>query len=320
MKLCFVIGTRPEIIKMYPLLNYCNKNNIEYDLIHSNQHYSINMDKIFFENFNINKPDYNLKINNESESTQIGDVILGCNKIFKKNKYDFVLVQGDTNTVLGASLAANKNTIKLCHIEAGLRSFDMNMPEEINRRIVDHISEFCFCPTENAVQNLINENINYSNIFNVGNTIVDSLLLSKKKYSKVVVNEKKYALVTLHRPSNVDNENNLKLIFEALDELQSNLNYKIIFPIHPRTKNNLKKYFINYSNINIINPLPYYDFLAYMKNANLIITDSGGIQEESCILNIPCVTIRENTERPETISVGSNILAGLDKNKIIKAC
>lgn len=320
MNLCFVIGTRPEIIKVYPLLYYCKKKNIKYDLIHSNQHYSKNMDKVFFEDLNIEMPNYNLKINNSSESFQISDVIMGCTKIFKKNSYDFVLVQGDTNTVLGASLAANKIGIKLCHIESGLRSYDMNMPEEINRRIVDHISDFCFCPTENSVQNLLKENIDNSHIYNVGNTIIDSLILSKNKYCNININEKKYALVTLHRPSNVDDKKSLISILKTLNKLYFELNLKIIFPIHPRTKNNIQKYNISASNINFINPLPYYKFLAYMKNADLIITDSGGIQEESCFLNIPCVTIRENTERPETISVGSNILSGLDQNKIIFSC
>tara|TARA_Y100000996_G_scaffold404278_1_gene378208 strand:+ start:1926 stop:2981 length:1056 start_codon:yes stop_codon:yes gene_type:complete len=320
MKLCFVIGTRPEIIKVYPLLYYCKKNNIDYDLVHSNQHYSTNMDKVFFDDLNINVPDYNLKINNSSESTQITDVIKGCNDIFNKKQYNYVIVQGDTNTVLGAALAANKNKIKLCHVEAGLRSYDKNMPEEINRRIVDHISDFCFCPTKNSVQNLLEENISNSIIFNVGNTIVDSLALSKNKYSKIKVNEDEYALVTLHRPSNVDNKKKLSLIFQSLNSLKEELNLKIILPVHPRTKKNLKKFNINFNNVSLIDPLPYYEFLAHIKNSHLVITDSGGIQEEACILNIPCVTIRENTERPETISVGSNILSGLNKSEIINSC
>ena len=324
MKIAIVVGTRPEIIKMSPIIKYCENNNIKHDIIHSQQHYSSNMDEIFFENLEIKYPKLFLGVKSKSPHDQISEIMKKCGDIFTKNIYDVVLVQGDTNTVLGAALAANKCGIKLGHVEAGLRSFDFNMPEEVNRILTDNISDYCFCPTSISASYLKNSGINKSKIFTVGNTIVDSILSNLDKFKNIDITNKlkiesRYALVTLHRPSNVDKDLNLSKIIETLKLISNKFKYQIVFPVHPRTKNNIIKLGLDTKDILLIDPLGYFDFLALIYNSSLILTDSGGIQEEACILKKPCITLRENTERPETVTVGSNILTGLDQDKIIDA-
>jgi len=324
MKIAIIVGTRPEIIKMSPIIKYCQSNNIKHDIIHSQQHYSNNMDEIFFENLEIKYPKLFLGVKSKSPHEQISEIMVKCGDIFIKNKYDFVLVQGDTNTVLGAALAANKCGVKIGHVEAGLRSFDLSMPEEVNRILTDNISDYCFCPTAISESYLKKSGINQSKLFVVGNTIVDSIHSNLNKFKNIdITNELKiksrYALVTLHRPSNVDNDLNLTKIIETLKLVSNKFKYQIVFPVHPRTKNNIIKADIDTNDILIIDPLGYFDFLALIYNSSLILTDSGGIQEEACILKKPCITLRENTERPETVTVGSNILTGLDQDKIIDA-
>ncbi|AEH06985.1 non-hydrolyzing UDP-N-acetylglucosamine 2-epimerase [Methanothermococcus okinawensis] len=344
MKIGVILGTRPEIIKLSSIIrelerlkNYKELNSIykdigsiNYFIIHTNQHYSENMDKIFFKELNLPIPNYNLNVGSGSHGKQTAKMLEGIEEVLIKEKPDVVIVQGDTNTVLAGALAASKLKIKVAHVEAGLRSFDKNMPEEINRVLTDHLSDYLFAPTDIAKENLLNEGIK-EKIFVVGNTIVDATLQNIgiaerrediKKFVKLLSNGDEYFLLTLHRAENTDNRERLKSIVEAIVEISTKYDKnKIIFPIHPRTKKRLKEYNLfdklKNENIKIIKPVGYLEFLMLEKNAKLILTDSGGVQEEACILKVPCITLRDNTERPETINVGCNILVGANKEKII---
>jgi len=257
---------------------------------------------------------------------QTARMMVRIEEIFLKEKPNKILVQGDTNTVLSASIVASKLKIDLGHIEAGLRSGDKNMPEEINRIVADHCSKYLFTPTENSSKNLLNENIKQKNIYMVGNTIVDAiqqnLKIAQKKsdiIKKLNLQEKNYILVTTHRAENVDNKNRLKRIFKGLGMLQKKFSIPVIIPLHPRTLSRIKEFKISIpKTLKIIEPLGYMDFLVLESKTRLIATDSGGIQEEACILHVPCITMRDTTERPETIAVGGNVLVGWDEDKILK--
>ena len=326
MKICFVLGTRPEIIKLYPLINLCKKKKIRHIIIHTGQHNTYLMDKKFFEDFKI-APDYLLKNNKNFLTTTMQKL----SKIYLKEKPDYIINQGDTNTVLASSLACNKldhkkdenrNKFKLVHIEAGLRSYDRSMPEEINRIIADQLADILLAPTKTSKKNLLKENHPGSKIFVVGNTICDSIRDNKKKINHKILNKyklskKKYFLLTLHRPDMVDNKKNLEKIISYFSKLSKQRGLKIIFPIHPRTQQKIRLFRIrNLNKLKIINPCGYFDFIALQKYAKVIFTDSGGIQEEACILKTPCLTIRKNTERPETVKIKSNILTGYNLSKI----
>lgn len=319
MKLAFILGTRPEIIKLSPLVRECLKNKIDYFIIHSNQHYSPKMDQIFFEELNLPNPKYHLNVGSKAREEMICEIISLSTPILRTEKPDWVIVQGDTNTVLAGAKIAHQLNIKVAHVEAGLRSYDQSMPEEINRIETDHISTLLFAPTEVQKNILIQEGIDPKNIFVVGNTIVDAVyqnlkLIDQKKYSN-----EKYFLLTTHRPSNVDNKENLNKIISSLTDISKKYNYKIYFPIHPRTQKQLDIFNINLdSNVfNVLPPIGYLEMLALEKNAQLIFTDSGGIQEEACIIKVPCITLRDNTERPETVDVGANLVTGLEHSKIL---
>lgn len=331
MKIGVILGTRPEIIKMSPIIRELEDKN--YFIIHTNQHYSENMDGIFFQELELPSQDYNLNIGSGTHGEQTGKMLAKIEKILLKEKPYLVVVQGDTNTVLAGALAASKLNIKIAHVEAGLRSYDKTMPEETNRVVTDHISDYLFVPTETAKNNLLKEGIDEKNIFVVGNTIVDATLQNLKiaeekesinEFLTEITNGKDYFLLTLHRAENTDNVDRLKSIVESIIQVAEHFNHNIIFPIHPRTEKKLKEYDLmrkleDNSLIKIIEPIGYLEFLILEKNAKLILTDSGGVQEEACILKVPCVTLRENTERPETLDVGGNILAGYNKEKIISS-
>jgi UDP-N-acetylglucosamine 2-epimerase (non-hydrolysing) len=335
MKIAFVAGTRPEFIKLSPLINLCNKKKIKSFIVHSGQHYSHNMNKIFFKELQISKPKYFLNIKSKSalmESEHTGRMMISLEPILLKEIPNYVIVHGDTNTTLAGSLVATKisikknlknNYLKLVHVESGLRSFDKYMPEEINRIISDQVSDILLTPTNLTKKNLLNENIDKKKIFVTGNTIVDvvknniKILKKKKKFNIEGIKDKNYILVTLHRPETVDNIIRLKKLINTFDKLIKIHKLPIIWPVHPRTKKNLNKFFKSKkSKIKLINPLGYFNFLALQKNAKLILTDSGGVQEEACILKVPCVTLRNSTERPETVQIKSNIVSGY-KEKII---
>lgn len=327
MKIAVVLGTRPEIIKMSSIIRYLKENQKNYFIIHSNQHYSKEMDAVFFKDLELPKPKYNLEVGSGTHAAQTAKILEGIEQVLLKEKPDVILVQGDTNTVMAAALAASKLEIKVGHVEAGLRSYDRSMPEEINRIVSDHISDYLFPPTEESANILLKEGIDKKKIYEVGNTVVDAVLENKKladKKSKILktlnIQKGGYMLMTLHRPSNVDHKETLNRILKALNEAAAQHNLKIIFPVHPRTSKQLEKFKIKLpTNIVGIEPVGFLDMLKLQQNAKVIVTDSGGIQEEACVLKVPCVTIRENTERPESVQVGANTLAGTSKEKIIKS-
>lgn len=330
MKLCIVVGTRPEIIKMSPIIRECEKRNIDYFILHTNQHYSYSMDKIFFEELGIPDPKYNLEVGSGSHGAQTGKMLIELEKTLQSEKPDIVLVEGDTNTVLAAALTASKLRIDVGHVEAGLRSYDRTMPEEFNRVLTDHMSKFLFAPTEMSKDNLIREGIEEDWIYIVGNTIVDATLYNlkisqgkSKIMEKLGIAQSSYFLLTLHRQENVDDKKRLEKIIGALEVVCEKFDLPLVYPIHPRSEKMIKKFDLmqrlkNISNIKIIEPVGYMDFLILEKNAKLILTDSGGVQEEACIMNVPCVTLRYNTERPETVEVGKNVVAGVDKEIVLK--
>jgi UDP-N-acetylglucosamine 2-epimerase (non-hydrolysing) len=324
--LSIVLGTRPEIIKMSPIIRACQEGKIEFSLLHTGQHYSYGMDRIFFEELGLFQPDYHLDVGSGTHAEQTGRIMAGTEKVFLEDPPDIVLVQGDTNTVLAGALAAAKLHINVGHIEAGLRSFDRRMPEEINRVVADHVSDYLFAPTESAKHNLQKEGIDEKTIFITGNTVVDAVYQNReiaKKNSSILsrlgIQAGDYFLVTAHRTENVDEKSRLHGILSALTRLHEIYHLPVIFPLHPRTQKMMKEFGLDARGITITQPIGYLDFLELEANARLILTDSGGLQEEGCILNVPCVTLRENTERPETIGVGANVLAGTDPETIVTA-
>jgi UDP-N-acetylglucosamine 2-epimerase (non-hydrolysing) len=326
MKIAIVLGTRPEIIKMSPIIRLLEKNQIEYFIIHSNQHYSKNMDEIFFDELSLPKPKYNLGIGSADHGNQTGQMLIKIEEIILKEQPTIVLSQGDTNTVLAGILAASKQNIPTGHVEAGLRSYDRRMPEEKNRIICDVLSDFLFAPTEVQREILQREGISDNKIFVVGNTIVDAVYQHKElaeKQSKILeklgLSKKEYVLFTAHRDLNVDHKKSLIKLVNLIDKVYEMLKIPVIYPIHPRTKKKIEEFNLHIKNAKLIEPVGYTDFLKLQMNSRLIITDSGGIQEEACILQVPCITIRENTERPETVSVGSNRLVDLDISKFKEA-
>jgi UDP-N-acetylglucosamine 2-epimerase (non-hydrolysing) len=321
-----VVGTRPEIIKMAPVVRALGKNKIKTIFVHCGQHYDYNMSQQFIEELELPKPDYGYKVKAYSQGTQTARIITHMEKLLKKIVPTLVLVEGDTNGVLATALVATKLGITVGHVEAGLRSFDLRMPEEHNRRLTDHLSTYLFAPTETAYNNLRRENI-WGKIYVTGNTIIDAVIqhmpIAEKK-SKILetVHFKKFALATAHRAENVDNRKVLENFIEAFEEAP----IPVIYPMHPRTKKRLQQN-KNYEeteeieNVQILPPLGYLDFLVLMKKCKMIITDSGGIQEEAttpCIRK-PVLVIRISTERPEAVKAGFAEVVGVEKQKILAA-
>lgn len=325
MKIAVILGTRPEIIKMSPIIRECEKRGIDYFTLHTGQHYSYEMDRIFFEELELPSPEHNLEVGSGSHAVQTGRIMAGVEEVLEEEKPDVVLVQGDTNTVLAGALAASKMHIKVGHVEAGLRSFDRRMPEEINRVVADHISDYLFAPTKTARENLLAEGISEEKISITGNTIVDSvyqnLEISKRKVNPLKnlgLKEKGYFLATAHRAENVDDRVRLKEILKGFSLISEEFSLPVIFPVHPRTKKRIEEFGLDLDEIKAIDPVGFLEFLQLEARASLALTDSGGVQEETCILGVPCVTLRENTERPETLEAGSNLLAGADSAAILE--
>ena len=322
--IAIVLGTRPEIIKMSPVIRECERLSLGYFLLHTGQHYTYNMDKVFFEQLELPEAKYNLDVGSGSHAEQTGKIIIGVEKILQKEKPDIVLVEGDTNTVLAGALAAAKLHIEVGHVEAGLRSYDREMPEEINRVLTDHCSDYLFAPTEKSRQILLGESIPNDKIFVTGNTIVDAvyqnLSISEEKanpLNDLELSPKGYFLVTAHRQENVDVKERFEGIIKGLELVAKEFSLPVIYPVHPRAKKMMNHFGLKSNGIELIEPVDYLSFLQLEAKAKLVLTDSGGVQEESCILNVPCVTLRDNTERPETIEVGSNILAGTNAESIL---
>lgn len=317
-KIIFVCGTRPNFIKIASIMRAFNENDaFETLLVHTGQHYDTKMSHLFFEDLNIPRPDVNLEVGSGSHAVQTAEIMKRFEPVVLEFKPDYVLVVGDVNSTIACGLVAVKLGIKLIHVEAGLRSFDRTMPEEINRIVTDSISDLLFVTEQSGIDNLKNEGIDSGKIHLVGNVMIDTLLANREKsqgstiLEQLHLEKEKYAVITLHRPSNVDSLDNLEKILAAFGVIQKDI--KLIFPIHPRTRNNLDGTYLHdhvkkMHNLILLEPVGYLDFLKLMSHAVLAITDSGGIQEETTILGVPCMTLRENTERPVTIKEGTNQL------------
>ena len=310
MKIVIILGTRPEIVKLSSIIRECEDLGLDYFIIHTNQHYSPELDSIFFKDLDLPKPKYNLNIGSGTQGEQIGRMFVGLEKIFKKEMPDLSIVQGDTNSVFAGAFISSRFGIKIAHVEAGLRSYDNEMPEEINRILTDHISNYFFCPAERQKATLLEEGISKKNILVVGNTVVDAVFWARNHSSDIIrklnLVDKGYCLLTLHRSENVDSEDRLKYL---LGQIGSLTDENIIFPIHPRTKKMIGFFgLIIPGNVQCIEPIGFLDMVTLEKHSKLILTDSGGVQEEACVLGIPSITLRTTTERPEVIDVGANIL------------
>jgi len=325
-RIAIILGTRPEIIKMSPVIRACERLNLDYFILHTGQHYSYNMDRVFFEQLELAEAKYNLDVGSGRHGEQTGRILAGVERILMEERPDVVLVEGDTNTVLAGALAATKLHIKVGHVEAGLRSYDRQMPEEINRILTDHCSDYLFAPTENAKKILLGEGIQDTKIFVTGNTIVDAVYqnldLANSRRNNALndlhLEPGGYFLVTAHRQENVDVKKRFEGIIRGLEFIADEFDLPVVYPIHPRAKKMMNLFGLKANGIELIEPVDYLSFLQLEANAKLVLTDSGGVQEETCILKVPCVTLRDNTERPETIEVGSNVLAGTDPEKIIE--
>lgn len=325
MKMIIVGGARPNFMKIAPLIHALDNRtgSISYVLVHTGQHYDYEMSKVFFDELDIPEPHYFLNVGSGSHAVQTAKIMIEFEKVCINEIADYVCVVGDVNSTLACSVTAKKLNLKTIHIEAGLRSGDMTMPEEINRLVTDAISDLLFVTEESGIENLKREGQPDEKVFFVGNLMIDTLHYCLNKLGDTNENGNKkspYAVVTLHRPSNVDDGDKLKDIVAALSEISKDL--PVHFPIHPRTEKNLDKFglreLINNSNILLKPPMSYLNFLALWKDASLVYTDSGGLQEETTALGIPCFTLRENTERPITIKQGTNILVGTSREQILR--
>ena len=320
MKLLTVVGARPQFVKAAVISRLIkNDPDLEEVLVHTGQHFDENMSKVFFENMEISKPDYQLEVNSLSHGAMTGNMLIKIEEVLIKEKPDFVIVFGDTNSTLAGALAAQKLHIPIAHIEAGLRSFNMNMPEEANRILTDRISTLLFTPTSTAGNNLKNEGFNAltCEIIQSGDIMLDAAMYyahsSASKAKLPIKLPKRYILATLHRAENTDDPERLKAIVSALNDLHKEI--ELILPLHPRTKKMLNKYHINLD-IHTIDPVGYYEMIELLKNCSLVMTDSGGLQKEAYFFEKPCVTLRNETEWTELVDNGFNILAQADSNDI----
>lgn len=323
-----IIGTRPEIIKMTPVVKALDELPHEHILVHSGQHYDLLMDAIFFREMKLRKPDRQFELKEQPPHLQVATTMRQIADDAKAA--DLVIVHGDTNTTLAGALLANKLGRPLAHVEAGIRSFDKTMPEEVNRILTDQLSDFLFAPTPVARENLARENI-HDGVHVVGNSVIDALqqnIAVADRTSRVLADlglqPRRYILLTFHRAENVDGREKLAAALEGFRRISEATGLEIVFPVHPRTVKSLKALGLASTAASIrglrqIEPVGYLDLLALEKDAALVLTDSGGLQEESCFFRVPCVTLRENTERPETLDIGANVLAGTEPDRMVEA-
>lgn len=328
-RVIIVAGARPNFMKIAPLMHEFKKHNSQFEtiLVHTGQHYDFEMSEVFFQNLNIPEPDIYLNIGSGSHAVQTARIMMAFEKVILKEKPDVIIVVGDVNSTAACSIVASKLDVKIVHVEAGLRSFDRSMPEEINRLITDSLSDMLFVSESSGIRNLKKEGIDSNKACFVGNIMIDTLLSNMRAINKsdilrkLSLKKKKYCVMTMHRPSNVDSKDTLLEIYDILRSISQKI--KIIYPIHPRTKKMIKtnKFLDKFERLNnflMINPLGYIDFVKLVKESSFVLTDSGGIQEETTVLKVPCLTMRENTERPVTITKGTNHLVGRDKKKIMR--
>jgi UDP-N-acetylglucosamine 2-epimerase (non-hydrolysing) len=333
MKIINIVGARPNFMKIAPLMEqYRHHSDIEPLLVHTGQHYDEKMSDLFFRQLGIPEPDINLEVGSGTHAFQTAEIMKAFEPVVLEHEPDAVLVVGDVNSTIACGLVAVKLGVKLIHIEAGLRSGDRSMPEEINRVLTDSISDMLFCTEQSGVDNLIKEGIASEKIHLVGNVMIDTLLNNLQKarestiieqlQSKGLIGGDGFAVLTMHRPSNVDGSKTFSQILDALEVIQKDL--PVLFPIHPRTRRNLVELGLqarmdSLRNIHLMDPIGYLDFLKLNSCAKVVLTDSGGIQEETTVLKVPCITLRENTERPITAEIGSNQIVGTDPQKILAA-
>lgn len=326
MKLLFVVGARPNFMKTAPVVNALKKYaGVECKICHTGQHYDAKMSDVFFKQLEISEPEYYLGVGSGSHAVQTAKIMTEIEPVLLEWKPDILVVAGDVNSTIAASLTAVKLGIRIAHIESGLRSFDRSMPEEINRILTDAISDYLFVTEISGVNNLKSDGVDDSKVFFVGNCMIDTLVKflpvieKTDSLSQYSLKPQNYFLMTFHRPANVDNPEFLLQLSEFMKEYSGE--YKIVFPVHPRTRSNMEKAGVNLNDINnlvLTEPLGYIEFMSLVKDAKVIVTDSGGIQEESTFLKVPCVTVRDNTERPVTVDIGSNYLAGTNFENVKK--
>lgn len=324
MRITHIVGARPNLMKVAPVIAAVSEyDNISQVLVHTGQHYDANMSRVFFEELDLPKPDVNLEVGSGSHAVQTAQVMMRFEEVVLAQSPDLVLVYGDVNSTVAAALVCAKLGIRVGHVEAGLRSFDRTMPEEINRLLTDQIADLLFTPSEDGDQNLLREGVAREKIHLVGNVMIDTLvrLLPVARMRTVSgdlkVSPKSYGLITLHRPSNVDDPNALRSIMEVLMDVGRDL--PLLFPVHPRTRVRIGEFgltALSNSRMRLLEPLGYLGFLKLQIDAAVVVTDSGGIQEETTYLGIPCLTVRENTERPVTVEIGTNILVGQDMQRL----
>ena len=317
MKLCLVVGTRPEIIKMAPIILECRRRGISYSIVHTGQHYSYNLDEIFFQELGLGSAAHNLEVGSGAFGEQIGKMISGLHRAINQEKPTYVLAEGDTNSVLASAMASNHLGIPFVHVESGLRSYNMAMQEEKNRIVADRLASVLLAPTPWAADVLRGEGADPRKICITGNTIVDVLQRylpnaeGSSMLDKLGVAPGAYFLATLHRAENTDRPEVLDRMLQGLGASSREHGIPFVFPIHPRTAACIEAHGLSLpTELRTIDPVGFFDFLVLEKNARLVFTDSGGVQEECCILRVPCITFRDDTERPETLQVGSNVLAG----------
>lgn len=317
MKILHVVGARPNFMKVAPVLEALRvRGSFVQTLVHTGQHYDVSMSDVFFQQLGIPEPDVNLAVGSGSHAKQTAEIMTRLEPVLEERTPDVVLVYGDVNSTVATALVCAKLGVRVGHVEAGLRSFDRGMPEEINRLVTDQLADLLFTPSEDGDANLRREGIASQKIFRVGNVMIDSLvkLLPAARAQRRQDLPERYALVTLHRPANVDDGDVLKGILQSLLEVSREVT--LIFPAHPRTRKRISDFGLNAGQLQVIDPLPYIGFLALQSAAEFVITDSGGIQEETTYLGVPCLTLRENTERPITVSMGTNVLVGQDPEKL----
>ena len=323
--IAIVLGTRPEIIKLSPVIRAAESRDLPFTLIHTGQHYSEELDEVFFEELMLPRPDYNLAVGSASQGKQTGEMLAGIEEVLTDDGADVVLVQGDTNSVLAGAIATAKLDPKLGHVEAGLRSYDRDMPEDINRVLTDHASDYLFAPTESAAENLHREGVDEERVYVTGNTIVDAVQQNRtiaadrsSVLSKLGLSEEEFVLMTAHRAENVDDRDRFVDMLAGVAQVGAEFGLPVVYPIHPRARDRIDQLDISVpDSVRLVDPLDFLDFLRLEDTAKLVLTDSGGVQEETCILGTPCVTMRDSTERPETVDVGANVLVGTDPAAIV---